>query len=195
MLPRRIRHEDDSAWKDAAPHRAAFKACVLVDDLVHKGVSKASERLEDRLGKRKQAYLATVAGVSVSTVILHGEPDPAKAMAIGFTNLAAILASMAVFEGLARRQASSEGAAAVDRTGMLAKAVRLPMLVASAVSLACGYMDGASVPLAFGSVWGAYSIGLYIMSSSTGMIDRIKEWAAGLYAGKQMAPVPAKIKD
>lgn len=190
-----MRHEDDPAWKDAAPHRAAFKACVLVDDLVHKGVSKASDRLADRVGKRKQAYLTTVAGIAASTAIYHGEPDLAKAMAINFTNWAALLASVAVFEGLARRHSSSGAAATADKTDMLAKAVRLPVLVASAVSLACGYLDKASVPLAFGFAWGAYSIGLYILGSSTGMIDRIKEWAAGLFAGKQMAPVPIRIKE
>ena len=194
----KLKHDRDSAWKDAAPHRAAFKAGVLIDDMIHKGVSRASEELQGRgLDKKKQAYLASSAGLFVGAVLCQKEPDLGKSMIINMQNCIEFIASVAVFEKLARTSFRAGGEAAADSHDLLAKIVRLPMLIASAVALVYGYLsENASIPLDTGFVWGAYALSLYILSSSTGMIDRLRERLAGLLDGGEAAsPVPVKIKD
>ena len=198
MSPMKLKHGRESAWKDAAPHRALFKAGVLVDGLVHKGVSSASDKLLERgADKRKQAYLANTAGLIAGAVLCTREPDMGKAMILMIQNFASFFAMVAVFEPLSGKPAQSEGATAETPLGLFAKIARFPMLLGSAAALAYAHMaEDASISLASGYVWGAYAIGLYILSSSTGMIDRIKEWAAGLPGRDHaMAPVPIKIKD
>ncbi len=191
----KLRHGRE--WSEAAPHRIAFKAGVLLDDLVHKGVSSASDRLAERgTGKRKQAYLAATAGILAGTVLYYREPDAGRAMIMSMQNFAALFASVTVFEPLSRKPAQEDGASAETPLGLFAKMVRLPILVASAAALAYSRFADASIPLASGLVWGAYAIGLYIMSASSGMIDRIRDWAAELTARNHaMAPLPVKIRD
>ncbi len=194
----KLKHGRESAWSDAAPHRIAFRAGVLVDDLVHKGVSSASDRLEERgTGKRKQAYLAATAGLIAGTVLYYREPDAGRAMILSMQNFAALFASVAVFEPLSAKPAQSEGAKAETPLGLFAKLARLPILLGSAAALVYAHIaENASISLASGLVWGAYAIGLYILSASTGMIDRIRDWAAELSAPERgLAPVPVKIKD
>ncbi len=194
----KLRHGRESSWSEAAPHRIAFKAGVLLDDLVHKGVSSASDRLAERgTDKRKQAYLAATAGILAGTVLYYKEPDAGRAMIMSIQNFAALFAAVAVFEPLSVKPAQSEGAKAETRLGLFAKAARLPILLGSAAALVYAHMaENASISLASGLVWGAYSIGLYILGSSSGMLDRIRDWASGMSPhGQAMAHVPVKIKD
>lgn len=196
MIGMRLRKE--SAWSDAAPHRIAFKAGVLVDDLVHKGVSSASDKLQERgTDKRKQAYLAATAGILAGTVLYYKEPDALRAMVISLQNFAALFAAVAVFEPLSSKPAQSGGASAESPYMLAAKVARLPVLLLSAAALAYAHLsESAPISLASGLVWGAYAIGLYILSSSTGMLDRIMERAEDLLpGGRAGAPVPVKIKD
>lgn len=166
-----------------APHRVAWNAYLLVDDAVHSRIESAAKKAEKRLGvgRKTLVYGSVAAGGLATTAALSSQPVFA-ALTATFFGLSLFPLSNLVNKAMEFR--ASPGALAEDEVrhavNMVFKVARLPLLASGLWNAACGLLSHSSASLATGTFLTSFGVAAYLVTSSTGMLDKARQFLSSL---------------
>jgi hypothetical protein len=191
----RLRKETDP--KSLTPQRFVWGAYLLSDDLVYRTVNKAASAIGKKTGlsKKALAYGSFICGASATTALLGSRP--VHAAIVGLFSAMAIFPLRNLIEKASEFRASA-GAVAEDEirfvTNLLFRASRLPAFVFGALKFVEGLISQSSQSLAYGTYFLGVGITAYLVTSSTGMLDKAKESIQRLLEGiTQSLPEPLPV--
>ncbi len=193
------RQTDDPKWKGLAPHRLAFKGCVLADDILHKSIRGTAEAIEARTGmsREKTAYLASTAGMLGAFLASDSQPDISVSAFAMMQNWLGLLFAIDRVERFKTEQKNCGQEATATRSEHLNRMIRFPVIAAGIVAVAYSFLSETASGFisATGSVLSGTGVMLYLLSASSGILQRITDALRDLAAFRQAQPKPIKIRE
>lgn len=171
------------------PHNALINLVLLGDDLIHKGLNKAADKVEEKTGFGRPMQVTCISvgtGIADAPIMAYLDKlrDPFNQV-----QLLGIPILMAGFKKFP--QGLQLGGWPKDPVGSFAKVARIPFLFATGM-FAYRQINGelaGSIPMTLMLL--VTTISCYILSSSTGILDRAINYAKAMFS--EMKPLQATL--
>ena len=176
---------NNQKWKNLIPHRLFLSGCLLLDDSIHRGVTRTAEGIERAsnyitrggfpLTKKRLALTTGILGCSASVSIeLHKNNGVSKlAFAFYVILLPSILTAIIK---ISMEEATVHPSASVETVGQrIVRMVRFPFLLIGATALYFGKMSDNFPSLGIGFYNLGFAVAFYLSSSSNGILDYVKD--------------------
>jgi hypothetical protein len=180
MNPIQNRAPKHSKWQNFTPHKVAFKACLLADDLIHRGVTRTAEKIEKTTGLTRKglSYAVVGAGIVTSAIASYNNPDISSQIYRNvFFGIGAGYFVRVVPDWPSGSPKTSDLAKTEDKffgpVEKLIKVIRFPLLVWAAGWAAYDILGGERTDLSSQIRNMAGDMLFYLFSSSTGILDRV----------------------
>jgi hypothetical protein len=195
MRPRKL----TEGRNNVSPPRVAWSAYLLADDLVYNAVSRSADAIQKKtgLGRKALAYSSFIAGTAATTALLSSSPAHASMVAV--FGAVAMLPLRGLVEKASEFTAAA-GALAKDSVQFAAnlffRAVRLPAFVWGGIKIIEGLALQSSHDLAHGTFSIGFGITAFLVSSSSGMLEKARDFLAALRdkALSAVSPEPAPVR-
>lgn len=172
-------------WRNANPLVLAGRGYLLVDDAIHRSVTKTADTIENKTGLSRGAlaYGCVIGGTALGTGIAMFQDAVAAAPLVSAAG--PMMSSAALSIHLATRDSGSDGVKAENVCAFMCRIYRLPIMGVALHGLLTNHF-GAAITFSF------ISTALYLASSSTGTLDRFRSWAkeTGRSAKEFFRPAP-----
>ncbi len=189
----KLASDKEGGWKRAAPHRVAWGAFLLADDILHERITKAAEKAEAKTGLSRKALASSVVGAGTVATCAILSPEPLLAASFAPVGALVFLLYRRMI-GKAMELKAASGAVAQSAESMLMKAARLPLLAFGLLRFVSAELEGRQGAAAYGIYFTSLAVAAYLASGGNGMLEKMRSFfheAAASLLSRPAAEVPA----